>query len=173
MVTSALYWFQAAIYGPLIFSALQIVFSSRLTVKCPKMARRWWEGPSLVLKAQVNLFESLLYLQSKLRDIQLTIKNIKNVNYWSNLNWIKMKIVFLHVNIFWLLYSSTRGNRISFGCRQKQDIWGRHLGLWEAKIDVFHHFLPFYRVTTSRCQNWNLCKSILCNVYLQRDKYVP
>ena len=27
----------------------------------------------------------------------------------------------------------------------KQDILGRHLGLWETLINIFHHFLRFYR----------------------------
>ena len=35
--------------------------------------------------------------------------------------------------------------RSIFGFWTKQDILGRHLGLWETVIHILHHFLTFYR----------------------------
>ena len=76
------------------------------------------------------------------------LRNVILLNVWYSINWdfyhcyINITATFFSVRIccFSLFYIFV--NWISFGFwtvgGRKQDIWRRHLGLWEAVMDVFH-----------------------------------
>ena len=56
---------------------------------------------------------------------------------------------FLNVIIFWLPLVLSDSTLIHCGLRLKQDIWGRHLDLWETSID------PLFIAT-----NWLIEKAV-------------
>ena len=51
----------------------------------------------------------------------------------------------------WIFSSILYGSKLNiFVLWTKQDIWIRHLGLWETVINMFHHFLTILDQTTSQ-----------------------
>lgn len=62
---------------------------------------------------------------------------------------------FFNVNIFWPLSSSMTVHVVFSGCQQKKTFKDIILGFEKTIIDIFHHFLTFYRPNNSSINREN------------------